>query len=656
MSAFDLVLLFAFIGANIFVAFRTRGEGGSFDKYADGRGTDLKDYTIVATCAATMCSASLFWAGVEQVYLQGFFIIFSYLIVDMFAFLVMIIFFIPRLIKIETITIMEWVGIFYGDKIRSLFALCETFKHIGRFAIQLRLIATCSIVVFGIDESIGDVIVWVISFMLLLYSVSGGIKAVSITDVIQSLFFVTIIPIIAIYIWNLADSHDNFTKLFSGSCDIMSPVKTFSSIAACVGGLAMLTRSTLSLPMNFVYFQRVRMCESVSKARKIFSIATIIYGIVIFFILFIGLQLRALSEGIDPNTGKEMTRSGIMPYMMSLLSGHSIFKILVLASITSLSISTADSEINAMSSLLTNDFLCIITRDKVKRTRTTAAICAFVGGLISIFLALRFNDIFKLLMTVQNFFLPIVIVPLVLLLFGFRTRRLCIWSGICGGIIMTIIFPFLLPKGSPYAVYAFGPGMFANAVGILVSHWLVLKRRGKNIRDDEMKKLVSLNEKLKICRNFLLMAKNRLSMVKEEEEKKIEEILVNEKRKSWKRIIRNDYVKQLNGELEYVKYCQMFEEKCRSGKFPSNEKERQAFLKYDEEEKEMREKLTKKFENERPKEFAKLPKLLERLVIRSIREREEMEKFMKFHDFSYVDLEKEMERIEKEKKSGALNH
>ena len=490
LSVLDIVIIEAFIIFNAIVGFSTRGRSKTFADYASGKDGKYSDLSIVATIVALFCSASLFISGVEQMYLQGYFIFFSYFIAEMVACVITIFIYIPKLIYIRSITLHEYVAHFYGDNIRFVFALCEACQRIGRFAIQLIIIGKCASYSIQISPYYCNMLIWCITIIMMIYSAYGGLKSVTMTDIVQTATFIIIIPTIALYIWYktglTTGGHEGFFELFSGKDPKMTFRGTFSNPVLYVSAIAMLTRSALCTPLNMPYFQRISMAKTPLRAQKLFAIASVIYGIIILIILFIGMQLLGVTHDIDPTTGEKMAVERIIPYMLDTFSFTSL-RILFLLCIISLSISTSDSEFNGISVLLANDVLYYINPSRFPRNRKTAVESITIIGTLSLVLALHFNNIFDLLMTVQNFFQPIVVIPLSMTVLGFRTHKNAIWLGVICGALMTVSYASLLRVIGywNYAKFSFGPGMIANFLGIILGHLYYTKIKGwKNDKEE----------------------------------------------------------------------------------------------------------------------------------------------------------------------------
>lgn len=509
-STFDFLLIFLFIVANIVVGFSTRSFVKSYDLYASGNNANFNGLTISATIAALFCSASLVVGGIEQIYTQGLMMIWFYFIAEMIACCFAIFVYIPRIIKIKTYSLHQYIGHFYGSNIRALFALSESIQRIGRFAIQLRLIGKCADYAFDLHGT-SNTTIWIAAVILILYASFGGLKAVSHTDVVQFISFFLIVPIIAFLLWEktgaVYNNHEGFFSIFSGEYEKFTLKGSVNSFITVIVALSILSRTILTTPLNIPSFQRIGMCKNTERAQKLWGISTAIYGIFVLFVVFIGLQLFGITKGINPETNSTMKVNEIVPYMLHFLNNPTI-SVLFFIMIVSLAISTSDSEFNGIGVLFSNDILVKINK-KLYQNKVAATVSGVVACIFALVLALSFDNIFSILLSVQNFFLPVVVIPLACTIFGLRTHKNAIWAGVIAGIFITLLYSFIFgiilnPQWhdftfsgifmntsgsgligyiqdmlgvdssvtiSQYTQYAFGPGMLANFLGIMCMHY-----------------------------------------------------------------------------------------------------------------------------------------------------------------------------------------
>jgi hypothetical protein len=146
----------------------------------------------------------------------------------------------------------------------------------------------------------------------------------------------------------------------------------------------------------------------------------------------------------------------------------------------------------------------------IKKASVTAAnIATFIIGFLALVLSLSIQNILKILLLTANFTLPILTVPILLTIFGFRTSKRAIFIGIGGGFLMTT---FLLIYFKD--VNSLFPGMLANFICLMGSHYL-LKEKGGWIKqppiENNLAKInesypITWNDRLSVIKNFNLQA------------------------------------------------------------------------------------------------------------------------------------------------------
>ncbi len=470
MNTLDVVFIFIFVFVNIAVALKVRGSSKSFGEYAIGEGRKFNSWAIIITMVATYVSGSLLITGVQQTYVQGLPFIVMNCIVYPISYVLFAIFVVPKL-TMRSLSVYEYIGSIYGDKVRFILAMSEILFKIGYNALQLRIIGIAVNMVFGFDLQVQNIVIICFTFLLAIYTAFGGVRSVSITDVVQGVFFFCIICTLAFYMWGQTDDHSGFVNLFSNENPKMNVNNFFSSFPVAVSVLAMWFRALIPWHSTPEY-QRVLICGDTSKARRAMGMATLIYTSVSIMIIFIGLQVAGLKPG--------MQLDEIFPYIMDTFSFPGMKGLLFICMI-SLIISTVDSHLNAVAVILTNDILPILGKRYSlfqEKTYATAVKSTIITISISLFFALKSSDVFKILMMSANFDVPVAMTILFTVL-GFRTQKNCVGVGLASAIITTITYMVVM-RNSGYAQYAFFPGMIANMIGLFGSH-IFWKIFGKDI-------------------------------------------------------------------------------------------------------------------------------------------------------------------------------
>lgn len=144
--------------------------------------------------------------------------------------------------------------------------------------------------------------------------------------------------------------------------------------------------------------------------------------------------------------------------------------------------STADSWINTGSVMFSHDF-CQPLGLKLKNELLVSRVFAVVVGIAAVILALSATNLLKLLLLSANFYKPIVTVPLILAIFGFRSTPRALSIGMIAGASCVIIWKnFMADTGIDSVI----PAMLANLVFFMGSHYLLRQKGGWiGIKDDQ---------------------------------------------------------------------------------------------------------------------------------------------------------------------------
>ena len=456
MNIVDIAIIIVFVVVNIIVVIRTRCNSNSLNIFAIGDGKKFSDITIVATVVATLCSGSIFVNGIEQTYTQGLVYIIAKIVATPISYVLFTMLVASRVCKLQTLSLFEWFGMIYGDKLRAVLGLSEVSCRIGFLAIQMHICGKAAMIIFHCSDEVYVFVICIFASVFVIYSTFGGIIAVSLTDVVQFIFFGCTIPALLIYM--LYVNNWPLLSLVVGN-PTMNLCDAFGSSDAIVATLALWIKSGFpwhSTPM----YQRAIMCKSPKRAIRLFLIATSVYLVIKLSISLIGLEIYRE----NPN----LSQHDVLLFLMNKYYFVGLHGILFVC-LVSLAISTADSTLHAITVVITNDVLHTV--DKRLCTRSVAVLVSFIVGAIGVWLTVLNNDIFKLAIKASCFNFPVVSVPMLATILGFKTHKNCIWCGIMFGIFTTAAYIIVMKDiGSNYSSYAFGPGMLANTIALFSSH------------------------------------------------------------------------------------------------------------------------------------------------------------------------------------------
>jgi signal transduction histidine kinase len=205
--------------------------------------------------------------------------------------------------------------------------------------------------------------------------------------------------------------------------------------------------------------------RSVSQVKKAFSISAILLMLILIGMAWIAFLLF----NIDPN----LNPKDLVQYITNNYA-HTGLKSFIMVGVVAMCMSTADSNINASSVLLTHDF-CYPLNIKFKSELVLSKIISVLLGVISIYLALLDYDLLPLVFMTQSFYIPIIDVPLILAILGFRSTTKSVLIGMGAGFVSVIVWRIYFMDTT--GVDSILPGTIVNLIFFMGSHYL-LKQNG----------------------------------------------------------------------------------------------------------------------------------------------------------------------------------
>ena len=415
--------------------------------------------TLVATIVATNFGGGFLFRDLEQIYNRGLYYAFAASVANLgFAF-------VSRLMAlrmgefINHSSIAESMGVLFGKAVRVITALSGILFSAGAVAIQLQIITRVIKLCSGID---GNGPVYIATIIVLLYSTFGGIKAVTFTDIIQFTTFTTLIPVLLFLVYRHTTDYKSFLTL-------LTTHKNFD-LRQVIGFHPEFRQALL---LMFIYFfptvdaasmQRVYMAKSVWDVRSAFAYTAIIGTFIRVLVIFLGVSLLAYDPNLNPK--------GLVEHILKIHS-YLWLKSFVCIGILALAMSTADSYLHTAAVLFTHDIITIF-KWQPKNKLQVAHLASLLITLVGLWISFREGDLLNLLFLVLDFYRPIVSIPFIMAVFGFRPRATAVLLSMAAGAITVIAFKMGVGK---YLNIQDGglPAMFMNLLFLIGSHYLLPK-------------------------------------------------------------------------------------------------------------------------------------------------------------------------------------
>ena len=269
------------------------------------------------------------------------------------------------------------------------------------------------------------------SLIVIAYSAFGGIRSVTVTDIIQFMTFTIFLPIILFLV--LRDVDLNVVYNTVGDSHFLDFNKLFDYQDAKFW-------SFITLLFYFTFpnfppeiFQRILIAKNIKQIRSSFNLAFICCLIIVLVTIAVVILIYYSNPNIESNK--------IFHYIFDKYLFVGV-KGLTMIGIIAMIMSTADSNINSSAVLFTNLHYAVRTFSD-KRGLLYARIYTIILGLVSLCIALVGKDYLGIILTTASFYMPIVNIPLMFAILGFRTSTKSVLIGMLAGFTTSTltIFP-----------------------------------------------------------------------------------------------------------------------------------------------------------------------------------------------------------------------
>lgn len=366
------------------------------------------------------------------------------------------IFFARRFYKMNIITFCDFFRIRYGRTAELLSALLIIPSYFSWIAAQLLAMGIVLKVVLGwpLTECI-----LLSSFVVILYTIWGGMWSISITDFVQTIMIIAGLLIVAIELYSRVGG---FSPLIQEAPrDFFRPYPPFTFKDSVEYFAAWITIGLGSIPQQDV-FQRVMSAKSADVSVKSTLLSSFMYLTIALLPLFIGL----CGHHLYPELGKENPQM-IIPNIILLHTGLPL-QILFFGALVSAILSTTSSAIMAPAAVLGENIVKFFKPNLTdKQLLGTIRLGIVLITAVCIFMASTRESIFELVAESSAFSLVCLFVPLASGLYWKRANQSgCIFSMVAGLVVwLTAVW---IETEYPPMIYGLLASILAMAAGILL--------------------------------------------------------------------------------------------------------------------------------------------------------------------------------------------
>ncbi len=440
----DLAIVIAYLITTLAIGFAQSKRIDSVHDFALGN-QHVSTLTLVATLFATGIGGVSTMGVSERVFSVGIVFLFVFWGEPVNNFIAGQ-FLAPRMQRFAgAISVGDMMHRLYGKPGQLVTGIAGTLKCTGFLGGQI------SATGYLLQELLGWPQQWSILIgcsVVILYSGLGGMRAVTITDVLQFSILILTIPLLLLASIHHAGGWEHLFATVPKSHLTVPPPGT--GMPPYLALFAVMTIPFFSPPIT----QRLLMAKDGRQARQSL-LGTAILGVPFFFMCaLIGLAALATPQGLDARLAMPHLARTVLPVG---IKGCAIVGLLAVI------MSTADSFLHSASIALVHDVVRPLwprpMPDRLELRLTRVA--TFVLGYSSVSFALLCPTLVDILFLAFHFWGPVVLPPLIAGIWGVRADTTAFVVAASVGIITTLIWSFWIEP--TLNVSALVPGMAANA-------------------------------------------------------------------------------------------------------------------------------------------------------------------------------------------------
>ena len=399
--------------------------------------------------------------------------------------------------RLNAITIPDFFSRRYRDErhiLSCIAAVVILVFFVPYTASGFKAIGTLFNSLFGFDYHAAMVVG---ALVVIGYTVLGGFMAVSTTDLIQSIFMSIALVVVVFFGVSQAGGWDAVMANAAALPGYLDLGKGYNVAEQATGSFGLLSiASTLAwglgyfgMPHILLRFMAIRDEKELKLSRRIASVWVVIAMAVAVLIGIIGYGMTV--AGKVPLLGTSADSETIIVKIADLMSQHGVLLTLmagvILSGILAATMSTADSQLLAAASSVSQDLVQDFMGIKLSTKKTMLAARATVIAIAIIGVVLAWDpnsSVFRVVSFAWAGF-GAAFGPVVLFaLFWKRSNKWGALAGMATGGVMVFVWKYLIaPMGGAWAIYELLPAFLCACVAIVVVS-LLTPAPGKEVTDD----------------------------------------------------------------------------------------------------------------------------------------------------------------------------
>lgn len=358
-------------------------------------------FTLVTTIVATFIGGGMIIGLSEKSYQMG--------VIPMFGLvafplqLILTAFFItPRVYQQDNcVSLGSMLQKKYGPVSKIILGICWTIFCIGILSVQMLALGRILSLFVPIAPWLNNLIA---SSFVIAYCLTGGIRAVILTDRLQFLLMITVVPLFLFFlIKHLLKSDLPIHSLFESQKALFFSSKPWQIVSIF---FTFLLGDALIPPV----IQRVQVAKHYFQAKKAFIMGALLCLLLCVVSSLLGILLHALRPGLQGEQLVPVLFDQFLPKALQVAGVLSFLAVIL---------STTDSYLNSMAYTFISDVLVPLKTKPIseKGKLYSARLVTFIFGSLAFLVSITGQKAFDLLIQSYKFWGPIMMVPVLYLLF-----------------------------------------------------------------------------------------------------------------------------------------------------------------------------------------------------------------------------------------------
>jgi len=384
---------------------------------------------IALSIAATTISANGFIGGAAWGYYDGMSAFLLQISIPISLFIAGY-FFLPYYYKIKVKTCYEYIGLRFNRNLRVFSALLYIMMSFIQVGAMIYIPSKICSYFLEIDLNI---MIAIVLLVVIVYTSLGGINAVILTDVMQ---IIIVWGSILLFLYVISDKYESIYMLFSMISE-SSKLSSFdysfgfdngySPIITLLGGIVLWLQYYIS---DQTIAQRIFVAKNEKDVIRSLAVGGIVMNVMYFILVSLGIMLFIYFEGAEFDDYNNVMLHFIDNDVPSIAKG------LIIAAIFSAAMSSVDSIINAISTVIKND---IIPKHSQRKYNINYIMILLASMIYISILSLYGNDGSSILEVVAGYFSLVNGSLLAVFILGLTTKT-ANSIGISIGFVIGVIF------------------------------------------------------------------------------------------------------------------------------------------------------------------------------------------------------------------------